>query len=133
MLGFALQAIGAVGVALAPGLTVAMVVAFPIGFGFALLIPMLTAGLQELSADAFRGRVMSAFSMAHLGVRPGWAIMAGGIATLASTSVAVVAMAVGAVIGLRVIRRVGANATVGGAVVDDSVADPGQEDESPGA
>ncbi len=133
MLGFALQAIGAVGVALAPGLTVAMVVAFPIGFGFALLIPMLTAGLQELSADAFRGRVMSAFSMAHLGVRPGWAIMAGGIATLASTSVAVVAMAVGAVIGLRVVRRVGANATVGGAVVDDSVADPGQEDESPGA
>lgn len=117
LLGFVLQAIGALGVAVAPGLSVAMVVAFPIGFGFALLIPLLTAGLQELSTDAFRGRVMSAFSMAHLGVRPGWAIMAGGIATLASTSVAVVAMTIGALVGLRVVRRVGANRQVGGTVV----------------
>jgi MFS family permease len=124
LLGFGLQAIGALGVAMAPGLTTAMVVAFPIGFGFALLIPLLTAGLQELSTDAFRGRVMSAFSMAHLGVRPGWALLAGGIATLISTSVAVVAMTVGAIVGMRVIRRVGANREVGGTVVTETVTGP---------
>ncbi|NBT33078.1 MAG: hypothetical protein EBT13_14560, partial [Rhodobacteraceae bacterium] len=61
MLGFALQATGAVGLALAPVLPVALALAVPIGFGFALLIPMLNAGLQELSPDRFRGRVMSAF------------------------------------------------------------------------
>ncbi len=116
-LGFALQILGGVGVALSPGLSIAMVLAVPIGFGFAILIPLLNAGLQELSADEFRGRVMSAFSMAHLGVRPAWALVAGGVAVALSASGAVALLTVSGLIGLRALRRIGADRHPGGIVI----------------
>lgn len=117
MLGFALQAAGAVGIAVAPDLRVAMVLAAPIGFGFAILIPMLNAGLQELSPDRLRGRVMSAFSMAHLGVRPVWALAAGTAATTIGSAPAVALLSVGAALGLVRLRGVAAMRTVGRHVV----------------
>jgi predicted MFS family arabinose efflux permease len=79
---FGLQALGLVGVALTGALVPSAAFAVPIGVGFAFNIPVLSAGLQILAGDEFRGRVMSLFSMAHLGVRPFFSLLAGGLATV---------------------------------------------------
>jgi MFS family permease len=79
---FGLQALGVVCVAIAPTLPVTVAAAAPIGIGFSLSVPLLSASLQELSPDEFRSRVMSTFSMAHLGLRPVFALAAGALATL---------------------------------------------------
>lgn len=81
-IAFSLQVCGLLGVALARRLVPAALLAAPIGVGFALTIPVLNAGLQVLSPDDFRGRVMSQFSMVHLGLRPVFSLTAGGLATL---------------------------------------------------
>ena len=119
-LGFGLQMLGGIGVATAPGLTVAMVSGFPVGFGFALLIPLLNAGLQELSSDELRGRVMSAFSMAHLGLRPAWALIAGGTAVALNAPGAVAMLTVSALLGLRALRRIGAERRTDSGVIATS-------------
>jgi MFS family permease len=82
---FALQALGVACVALAPNLPLTVLAAAPIGIGFSLSTPLLSASLQTLAPDDIRSRVMSAFSMAHLGLRPLFALVAGALATLLST------------------------------------------------
>ncbi|MCW2700320.1 MAG: transporter [Blastococcus sp.] len=78
---FGLQAVGVACVALAPSLAITVVAAAPIGIGFSLSVPLLSASLQELAPDEFRTRVMSTFSMAHLGLRPLFALGAGALAS----------------------------------------------------
>lgn len=90
---FALQAAGALGVAAAPALPVAVAAGTGIGFGFAVAVPLLNAALQTLSTDEFRGRVMSVFAMAHMGFRPVFAVLAGGIASLAGPRAAMAGFA----------------------------------------
>ena len=81
---FTLQAIGVCCVALAPNLALTVLGSAPIGIGFSLSTPLLSAALQVLSPDAYRSRVMSVFSMAHLGLRPVFALAAGALATVLS-------------------------------------------------
>lgn len=93
---FTLQAVGVACVAVAPNLTLTVAGALPIGIGFSLSTPLLSAALQDLSPDAYRSRVMSVFSMAHLGVRPLYALVAGAGATLMGTSATLVVFAAAA-------------------------------------
>jgi MFS family permease len=79
---FGLQAVGVVGVAVSGRLVPAAIFAVPIGLGFALNIPVLSAQLQQLSPEDFRGRVMSMFSMVHLGLRPAFSLAAGALASV---------------------------------------------------
>jgi MFS family permease len=95
---FTLQALGVACVALAPNLPLTVLAAAPIGIGFSLSTPLLSASLQNLAPDDFRSRVMSAFSMAHLGLRPLFALVAGGLATVLSTEWALGAFAAVAVL-----------------------------------
>ncbi|HEY7176063.1 MAG TPA: MFS transporter, partial [Micromonosporaceae bacterium] len=81
-LAFVAQAAGLLGVALSPALPAAVALSVPIGLGFATNIPILSAGLQVLSPEDFRGRVMSMFSIFHLGLRPIFSLTAGGLASL---------------------------------------------------
>lgn len=91
---FGLQAVGVCAVALAPNLPLTVLGAAPIGLGFSLTTPMLSAALQVLSPDDYRSRVMSVFSMAHLGMRPVFSLAAGALATLLSASWALAVFAV---------------------------------------
>ena len=90
---FALQALGVACVALAASLPLTVLAAAPIGIGFSLSTPLLSASLQNLAPDDFRSRVMSAFSIAHLGLRPLFALVAGALATVLSTQWALAAFA----------------------------------------
>lgn len=81
-LAFALQALGLAMVAVAPTLALMLAAAIPIGIGFSLSIPRLSAGLQMRASDSYRSRVMAAFTMAHLGLRPFFALIAGALAML---------------------------------------------------
>jgi MFS family permease len=78
---FGLQAVGVGCVALAPSLPVTVVAAAPIGIGFSMSVPLLSASLQQLAPDEVRSRVMATFSMAHLGLRPLFALAAGALAS----------------------------------------------------
>lgn len=91
---FALQAVGVVGTAAAGRLAPAAALAVPIGLGFALNIPMLNGRLQQLSPEDFRGRVMSMFSMVHLGLRPIFSLTAGALASLMDVRYALAAFVV---------------------------------------
>jgi MFS family permease len=117
LIGFASQVVGVLGIAVSTTMPMGLAFALPVGFGFALLIPILNAGLQELSTDAFRGRVMSSFAMAHLGIRPLFAIVAGGLAAAVSPATAFAALSVGGLLGLRYARRVGATGQAGGSIM----------------
>lgn len=103
-LGFALQIAGAVGVAVATSLPGALAGAVLIGTGFATIIPLLSAVMQERSPDELRGRVMAAFAMAHLGLRPLSALIAGGLASLVGPRVALTVFVVSALAGLATLR-----------------------------
>jgi MFS family permease len=105
---FGLQALGVTCVAVAPGLPLTVAAAAPIGIGFSLSVPLLSAALQNLAPDEFRSRVMSTFSMAHLGLRPLFALAAGALATLLSVQSALAVFAVVAVLaaGFAWYRRV---------------------------
>lgn len=80
-LAFGCQAVGMIGMTLSNNFVLACVSAPPIGFGFALNIPVLTAALQLTCPDEMRGRISSLFSMVHLGLRPFFALLAGGLAS----------------------------------------------------
>lgn len=101
--GFALQIVGAIGVANG-SLPVAFVAAVVIGIGFAYLIPQLNATMLVASPDAYRGRVMAAFSMAHLGLRPIWSVLAGWLATVFDAPVAIALLVTSAFVGALVLR-----------------------------
>jgi MFS family permease len=106
-LAFGLQAVGVVGVALSSVLAPSAVFAVPIGLGFAFNIPALSAGLQQLSPDEFLGRVMSAFSMFHLGLRPLFSLTAGALASVVDVRIALVLFAVFPVLALRLVATTG--------------------------
>jgi MFS family permease len=80
--GAALHGAAAVGLALAPSFAVGLVAAFVLGFGYSLAFTVLTARLQDESADGYRGRVMSIHTLSHLGLRPFNAFIAGAAAGL---------------------------------------------------
>jgi MFS family permease len=94
---FGLQAVGATCMALAPSLVLTVLAAAPIGIGFSVTTPLLSAALLNLAPDDFKSRVMAAFSMGHLGVRPVFALAAGALATVLSAQWALAAFAVVAV------------------------------------
>jgi MFS family permease len=103
-LGFGLQITGAVGSAWSTSLPGALVAAALTGTGFAAIIPLLSAVMQERSPDALRGRVMAAFAMAHLGLRPLSALLAGGMASLVGPQLTLSSFVVSAVAGLVTLR-----------------------------
>ncbi|GFG51495.1 hypothetical protein CQY20_08850 [Mycolicibacterium agri] len=76
---FGLTAVGAVALGTTTLVTVAALGAGVIGIGFSFTIPVLNSTLLLLSPDEYRGRVMSLFAMAHLGVRPVWSLAAGAV------------------------------------------------------
>lgn len=84
---FAMQALGLLGSAASRSPWVSAVCAVPIGLGFAFNIPILSGGLLKLSPDEFRGRVMSFFNMAMLGLRPLFSLTAGGLGSIVSPSI----------------------------------------------
>jgi MFS family permease len=105
LVAFLLQALGVLAVAASPTLLLTVVGAVPIGLGFSLSTPLLSASLQQLSPDELRSRVMSTFSMAHLGVRPFFALLAGGLAAVTSTPFTLLVFAVIAVFSAAFVRR----------------------------
>jgi len=109
LLGFAfgLQAVGVVGVAACVLLAPSAIFAVPIGLGFAFNIPALSAGLQQLSPDEYLGRVMSAFSMFHLGIRPLFSLTAGALASLIDVRLAFFLFAAFPIFALRLVATTG--------------------------
>lgn len=103
-LGFLLQIAGALGSAAATSLVVGLTAAVLIGTGFATIIPLLSAVMQERSPDALRGRVMAAFAMAHLGLRPLSALVAGGLASLLGPRLTLSVFVLSAAAGLATLR-----------------------------
>lgn len=106
-LAFGLQAIGVIGVAASALLAPTAVFAVPIGLGFAFNIPALSAGLQQLSPDEYLGRVMSMFSMFHLGLRPLFSLTAGALASLIDVRLTFVLFAVFPIMALRLVATTG--------------------------
>nr|WP_297429582.1 MFS transporter [uncultured Actinotalea sp.] len=104
---FSLQLVGLVAAAGAPSLAVTVVAAVPIGLGFALSTPVLSAGLQMLAPENHRSRVMAVFSMAHLGMRPFFALAAGALATVGDARAALLAFAALALGAVLYVRRRG--------------------------
>jgi MFS family permease len=103
-LGFLLQMAGALGSAWAATLVQSLAAAVLIGTGFATIIPLLSAVMQERSPDALRGRVMAAFAMAHLGLRPLSALIAGGLASLMGPRITLSVFVLSALAGLVTLR-----------------------------
>jgi len=102
---FAMQAAGVLATAAVDSLIPAAVFALPIGLGFSLNIPVLSAQLQNMSTDEFRGRVMSLFSMAHLGIRPLFSLTAGALATVINARAALALFAVFPIVAVVLVRR----------------------------
>lgn len=88
------------GVAVSDSFVATMTAAVPIGVGFSLAIPVLNAALQAAAPEDLRGRVMAAFAMAHLGVRPAFALVAGATAAAVGPRLSVLLFALLAVAGL---------------------------------
>jgi MFS family permease len=106
-MSFLLQALGLFVLAAAPNLVVAAMGAVPIGVGFALNIPVLSGSMQLLSPDEMRGRVMSMFSTIHLGLRPLFALLAGGLASLLPVRASTAMIAVFPLLGFLLAARTG--------------------------
>lgn len=104
-LGFVLQGVGAALFALSPVYGLSLLAALPIGLGFSFNTAVLNSRLQELSPEEFRGRVMSTFAMAHLGMRPFSALLAGALATLAGPRAAMLVFALVAPVGVWILYR----------------------------
>lgn len=104
---FALQAVGVVGVAASMLLVPSAVFAVPIGLGFAFNIPALSAGLQLLTPDEYLGRVMSMFSMFHLGLRPLFSLTAGALASIVDVRLALLVFAVFPILSLGLVATAG--------------------------
>ncbi|MDT5126112.1 MAG: hypothetical protein QOH54_1756 [Mycobacterium sp.] len=77
LFAFGATAVGSITVGTAGVIPVALLGAAVIGVGFSFTIPVLNSTMLLLSPDAYRGRVMSLFAMAHLGFRPVWSLLAG--------------------------------------------------------
>jgi MFS family permease len=97
---FTLQALGVLGVALSPSFALTLAAAALIGIGFSLAVPVLNTALQNASPEDFRGRVMAAFAMAHLGVRPAFALLAGALAAAGGARVGMLAFGLLALLAL---------------------------------
>jgi MFS family permease len=87
---FLMQAAGLLGSGLSRMTWLSVVCAFPIGLGLAFNIPILSGGLLRLSPDELRGRVMSFFNIAMLGLRPLFSLSAGGLGAVVSPSVVLI-------------------------------------------
>lgn len=107
--GFVLQAVGTGLIAVSGNIVFACIAAIPVGIGFTWLIPGLNAGLLTAAPTEFRGRVASAFAMAHLGLRPVAGLTAGAVATLLGPRAAFALFVLAALVGLPTLRRVGRN------------------------
>lgn len=105
-LGFVLQGIGAVSFALSPAYPATLVASTLIGIGFSFNIPVLSARLQEAAPERLRGRVMSTFAMAHLGMRPISAICAGTLASIWGGRIAMLSFAALVPVGLWVLAAI---------------------------
>jgi MFS family permease len=104
-LGFVLQGVGAALFALSPVYGLSLIAALPIGLGFSFNTAVLNSRLQELAPEEFRGRVMSTFAMAHLGMRPFSALLAGALASVAGARPAMLVFALVAPVGLWILYR----------------------------
>jgi MFS family permease len=104
-LGFGLQAVGGVSLVLAPNLWLTVLAAVPIGLGFSFSVPLLSAFLQRSTPDAMRSRIMSTYTMAHLGFRPVFALVAGGLASVVGAPLVAVCFAVLAAVSAGLARR----------------------------
>jgi hypothetical protein len=104
-LGFLLQTVGVAFFALSPTYPLSLLAALPIGMGFSFNTPVLNSRLQELSPEEYRGRVMATFAMAHLGMRPFSALLAGALASAAGARLAMLAFALVAPLGLLILYR----------------------------
>ena len=102
---FGMQVMGVLAVAMSPNLPLTVLGAVPIGVGFSLSTPLLSASLQHLAPEELRSRVMSTFSMAHLGVRPFFALVAGGLAALTSAAFTLSVFALVALYAAWFVRR----------------------------
>ena len=105
LLASVLQVVGVLGIATSPSFPLTLAAAVPIGLGFSVAIPVLNAALQNNTPDEFRGRVMAAFSMAHLGFRPVFSLLAGGLAAFVGARGAIATFAVFAVLALFVMTK----------------------------
>ncbi len=106
---FGVTALGATLVATAGVLAVAMAGAGLMGVGFAFSVPVLNSTLMLLAPEMYRGRVMSLFAMAHLGVRPVFSLVAGGLTALVGPRWAIGGLAVltaGTMVGIVRLRAV---------------------------
>jgi hypothetical protein len=75
---------------------------------------VLSAQLQHMSTEEFRGRVMSLFSMAHLGIRPIFSLTAGALATVMDARAALALFAVFPIVAVVLVGRRGVDAVDGG-------------------
>lgn len=98
---FGMQAVCLVGIALSRAEWLTAAFAVPIGLGFAFNIPILSGALQRLSPDEFRGRVMSFFNMAQIGMRPLFSLTAGSLGTVLSPALILVIFVVFPVAAIR--------------------------------
>lgn len=98
---FALQIVGLVGMALSRAVWLSTVLAVPIGLGYAINIPILSGALLRLSPDDFRGRVMSFYNMAMIGIRPVFSVTAGALGAVLNPAVVLVVFVAFPVIAIR--------------------------------
>jgi MFS family permease len=105
IVGFLGQGLGLVVLVVAPNLAVGLIGLAMIGLGHALAFTSLTAFLQGITSDQFRGRVLSIHTLAHLGSRPVTALLSGILAATFG--------AVGAVMVFLVLIPCGVAATAG--------------------
>jgi MFS family permease len=106
-LAFGCQAIGMIGMTLSGRFALTCASAPPIGFGFALNIPVLTAALQLTCPDEMRGRISSLFSMVHLGLRPFFALLAGALASVVDARATIALFVLFPLVGVYLGRRSG--------------------------
>lgn len=71
-------------------LPLALLVLVGVGWGFMIMLNMANALVQTLVSDELRGRVMAVYSLGFLGMMPIGALVAGGVAQIASEPIAVI-------------------------------------------
>jgi hypothetical protein len=78
--------------AFAPSIVVAVPALMVAGAAFLVVSTNWTAGLQEMSPEHMRGRIMAIWTLCSIGVRPFAAVIDGAIADLVSPEAAVIVM-----------------------------------------
>jgi MFS family permease len=99
-------AVGIVGLALSPWLTLALVPLFLAGFGFLASQTAASARLQLRVADEHRGRMMALWSVAFIGVRPLASLVDGALGSTIGVRPAAILLALPALVGAAVVLRV---------------------------